>query len=653
MRILLCGHRSFAAKGLPQALRDGGHQVICFTRGPVGAADDQVTGPVEALLENPHLAGGFDAVINYIMLKDADVAANAAYIRSLLAFCRDRGVRHLIHISSISSYATSLKRIDEHALLEPDPMRKGPYGAIKAAADHQILKELPADIKLTLVRPGFILGPGLVNPIVGTGVRLPWNRLLVMGNARSPLPLIGRQQVHQAVRLAVETPPDDREVLLLVSPNSPSRAEYLQACCDLLGCGTGVVRLPVPVWYGVAACAQLTASLLGQGKLRPWSKLVARLPKQEFDPALTQKRLGMELTLDWKRLLRESMDGQEPNFDLPPTVGPLPALTAHCVTFLGFGRIVRRKHLPALKRLGCGGPFRAYDLLPGEHEGIRIERIGESRPGDSDLFIVATPGPVHHEAIDLLSDAKGTVLVEKPLACTAENLHRWLAFASSRTDPVLVCHNYRLKDNTQQMLRMLSRHNPGRLLHVHLDFQSPPVADESASWLRDERKARTLLLDYALHFIDLACLFARGDIRADAVRYELNTLGQTSLIEGRLSADNHTVSLLLRQGFAPRRCRLTYSFQNYIVHLGFFPDTFTVQMADVSPWLWQQEKRASRRATLRKVLDRLRNRDSDLSHAAVIAGAMVGSPAVAGLHVQQLATFYRAMFEVERQAYGG
>ena len=182
MRILICGHSSFASQGLPQLLRDAGHEVTLFGRGATDRREQPglgliVTGPVAELHSNPHLrpdtAGSFNAVVNYILLKDESIEKNVAYTRSLMQFCAETGVKHLVHISSVSSYSGSARLIDEQATLENDPLKKGSYGSLKVASDVDVLNHRPPAMKLTMVRPGFILGPGLVDPIIGTGARLP------------------------------------------------------------------------------------------------------------------------------------------------------------------------------------------------------------------------------------------------------------------------------------------------------------------------------------------------------------------------------------------------------------------------------------------------------------------------------------------------
>ena len=685
MKVLLCGHRSFAARGLIAALRRAGHDVVAFSRGPVGQCLEDfpdapavpvVTGPIEAMLENPHLAAGpFDTVANYILLKDDGVEKNLAFIAALLRFCREqagRPVQHLVHISSISSYKASLRLVDESAEIETVPERKGNYGSLKVATDQYLLQHVPADMKLTLIRPGFVLGAGLVNPIVGTAARLPWNKLIVIGNGKSIIPMTTREVVNEAVARVVSNPPtDNREVLVLADPGSPTRSQFLDVCCRELGIGTGVTSLPTPLWWLMAVGGEAFARLIGQGKLQPYSKLTARLARQRFDSARSSQRLGMSLKVDWCGALRDSLEKQNHEMgcpQAPESDGPIPAQGSlrltEPVTFIGFGRIVRQKYLPGLKKLGFCGQIRAFDLNPAEATAeandVRVEPISGAMVPASGLVVIASPGPAHTEAIELLRNLPGVLLVEKPLCYAKSELRDWSAFAATRPDPIYVCHNYRFKQNVRRMMSHLARFNPGRLHHAELQFQSPPAANDSVPWLRDERGARTLLMDYAIHFLDIACLFGPGrpgtadetaHWKIGDLRHELTSSGQTELIEGRVQG-HYSVHFLLRQGFGPRRARVRFCFQNYSVSLGFFPDTFVACMADDNPWVHKAEAAESRRATLRKIIDKLRNRDSDDSHVRLLAGVAARSKAVEGLTVGRLAPFYEALFGIGELVYG-
>ncbi len=654
MRILILGTTSFASVGVDEILTQAGHDVVRFQRGPEAAAGGLVTGSLERLNDSPFLAGKFDAVINYIVLKDFGIDANTAFARALCRFCTAHGVSHLIHFSSISSYRASSGRITEDSPIEERPERKGPYGAIKNVADHVLLHELPEDIKLTLLRPGFILGPGLMNPIIGTATRLPWNRLLVIGNPESAMPVTSRTCVNHAVVRVVAAPPvAAREVVMLVDTNSPSRREYLEIICRRLGSGMGVSSVPVALWWVVAVIGEAIAILIGQRKLQVYLKLSSRLGKQRYDSAKSAERLGMSLGVDWKQDLMDCLPGQHPNFALPVTVPDRRVDTQENVNFIGFGRIVQQKHLPALRRIGFGGPVTGYDVrsfkAPSGHE---VRSLSDTKPEPARLHVIATPGRLHVAAVEGLGGVPGAVLIEKPACYEPAEFHRLSSFAAGRSDPVAVCHNYRFKSNVLSLGEILRTYNPGRLLHVFVDFSSPPVAGDSAAWARRERASRTLLMDYSIHFLDLACMFSpQQPWHPEGIRHGLDQRGDTQWINGSL-VGGYRVDFLLRQGFAPRRARVCYTFQNYMASLDFFPDTFAVNMSGDNPWYYRRQARAVMKATFSKIRDKVTGKDSDRSHDRMI-GAMLSGDAstVSAVTLSALANFYAAIFEIAGLVY--
>ena len=134
-RVLVCGHRAFAARGVVERLSGAGHEVMCFSRGALGRNGSVVTGAVERIADNPHLDCPFDTVVNYILLKNRTIEENTAYLESLLALCRRREAAHLIHFSSVSVYRSSIGHVTEETRVETDPRRKGSYGGLKIATE--------------------------------------------------------------------------------------------------------------------------------------------------------------------------------------------------------------------------------------------------------------------------------------------------------------------------------------------------------------------------------------------------------------------------------------------------------------------------------------------------------------------------------------
>src|SRR3954468_2236483 len=123
-KILLCGHKAYAASGLLELLRGQGHDVYTFSRGSDSQDDHAIRGSVFTMHENAHLRDHFDIVVNYILLKDETVEPNERHMDSLLKFCKQSGVKRLIHISSVSVYGGDVTSVTEDSPIEADPNKK-------------------------------------------------------------------------------------------------------------------------------------------------------------------------------------------------------------------------------------------------------------------------------------------------------------------------------------------------------------------------------------------------------------------------------------------------------------------------------------------------------------------------------------------------
>jgi hypothetical protein len=133
----------------------------------------------------------------------------------------------------------------------------------------------------------------------------------------------------------------------------------------------------------------------------------------------------------------------------------------------------------------------------------------------------------------------------------------------------------------------------------------------------------------------------------------LNPAGETSVIQGLLSSEAYTVSFICRQAISPRRAKLLFTFQNYNIDLGFFPDTFVPYMAPDTPLLYTMEQNASAVATGRKILDKLTKKDSDQSHPAVYLAATEPVQRLAqAIDVKNLQNFYDLIFRIGDAVYG-
>ena len=144
-KVLLCGHKSFVASGMTKTFDRVGITYDCFSRGENKREAYVVTGDVMDMNHNAFL-DTYDTVINFIIIKDGGVEENLRYIKSLLEFCKEKKVKNLIQISSISVYPNEARYVNEESEIEKDYRNKGGYASIKVAVDHYLEEHAPGGI---------------------------------------------------------------------------------------------------------------------------------------------------------------------------------------------------------------------------------------------------------------------------------------------------------------------------------------------------------------------------------------------------------------------------------------------------------------------------------------------------------------------------
>jgi nucleoside-diphosphate-sugar epimerase len=310
-KILLLGSSSFAAQGLPDRLIADGHEVFTFHRGEVGRDGACITGSVLDLCGNPGLDERFDVVVNYVVLKDCSLEENGAYINELLRFCGRCKAGHLIHISSVSVYSESVRHVVEDADVEQNPENKGSYGALKVVQDLHLQQRKNRNLRVSSVRPGFILGQGLKNPVVGMAMRLGGGLVLQLGSGKNVLPVTTRVSVNKTVARLVEMEfVGEEQVVLVADKGSPSRREWLVECCRCAGIGKMVVGLPKWVWMCAGLVGEIAARLLRKN-IRPMNVVANMCREMTYDASKSELFLQLDFSCDWRAELRNAVEAGE------------------------------------------------------------------------------------------------------------------------------------------------------------------------------------------------------------------------------------------------------------------------------------------------------------------------------------------------------
>jgi nucleoside-diphosphate-sugar epimerase/predicted dehydrogenase len=660
MRILVLASSSFAAMNLPTALRAAGHDLWTFNRGQLGNPGPQdLHGSYERLIEIVRAAhaGEFDVLINYAIVKNGTIEQNITLADQIMTAARALSVRRFVHISSISVLPSITGPLDEDAVAV-EARWKGIYSRVKAAVEsHVIAQWTHAD--LDVVRPGFILAPGLVDSMVGTGKLLPTGQVLGLGNRRTVIMLIHRDTVDQALVKIAGRPPAataTRKNYMLVAPNAPDRQEYLDFHCRELGRGWRTLHFPAWMWRWGLAAASIPLSLLKRRQYRLATLFEHNLNVRTYDCRRTGRDLELEMAFDWRHTLRELVH-RGPSPDWPPAA---PAVTRAKPTRLGYygmGRIVGQKHLPGLARVDFGGRIGWSDPVlsepPSCPSALKVEPKSGILPETTHVVITA-PCAARPAILEALPTDASQILLEKPFATSAEMLARMNTVLGDSQKEVFVLHNYRFKANVMRMREHLRLNPPGALRAVSLHMETPSPANEQSTWMKQEWRNRIVLTDYAMHYLDICWMFCQGDMRADRCLVTRNDRGELQTLSAALTFNDTPCDILIRSGGHQRHCIIRHHFQNYSTELRFFPDVFVATTGghgclDDARLAWRGFT-----ATAAKVLEKLGLSVSDRSHDKVL-GAFTGcgdTTPLQELSLHHLSPFYKRLTMLADLVYG-
>lgn len=280
--ILICGHRSYAARGLKELLEKKGHKVLCFSRGEDKREDDVITGPVVDIVRNKHFSEPIDVVINFILIQNGDAKVNEEYMSALMLFCEKHQVKRLIQISSISSYPNDAELIEESSPTEIRMERKGHYGLIKSAADGVLERAIGhTDVEIVLARPGYIVADDNPHPFKGVAKFMGGKFAILFGNKQSTLPCILRSTLHECLE-EIATQADPLPVYLLIEGEHTTKYSYFKSQSNAL-------VMPLPRWLFVFAANTCKSLHLIGDKTASGIKGVFKV--QEFDNSKTKNKI--------------------------------------------------------------------------------------------------------------------------------------------------------------------------------------------------------------------------------------------------------------------------------------------------------------------------------------------------------------------------
>ena len=656
MKILILASSSFAATGLPDILAAAGHEVWTFNRSPLtNAGPHDLSGSYDQLGDVATQAmQTCDVLINYAIVKNGTIEQNIAMADAVMSAARSLCVKRFIHISSISVLPSIAGVVNEEAVAV-EARWKGIYSRVKAAVETHIVAHW-THAELDVVRPGFILAQGLVDSMVGTGMRLPTGHVLGLGNRSTVIMLVHRETVNAALTRMSGAPLAEgfqRKTFMLVAPNAPTRDEYLDFHCREMGRGWSTLHFPSWLWRIGLACGSPLLSILKRKPFRLVKLFEHNLNVRRYDCTRTSQELGLDMAFDWKQALRDlvhvkpspAWPGHEQTFTNQPQ--------ATSLAYFGMGRIVTQKHLPGLQRNDFAGEVTWSDPAMPQAPTTKDLKLA-SAPGIAPAAthaVITTPWTVRRQVIAALPEAVTHVLLEKPLAVSRAALAEMQSCLGHRQTAVL--HNYRFKPNVLKYREFLKQHPSGALRAVSLHFETPSPANEQSAWMKQEHKHRILLCDYAMHYLDLTWLFCEGEMQVHRCGIRFNDRDELETLSTAMSFNGVSCDVLIRSGCHQRQCIVTHHFQNYSAELRFFPDVFIPMVGGKGMVDDLKLGSAGLISTSGKVLEKLGVCTLDRSHDRVLA-AFTGSgdPSIMNeLSVASLLPFYQRLTALADMVY--
>ncbi|MBV9853432.1 MAG: NAD-dependent epimerase/dehydratase family protein [Streptosporangiaceae bacterium] len=234
--------------------------------------------------------------------------ANVHGLENLVNAALAMGVRRIVHVSSITVHGIDVRgTADENAPLRDSP---NPYSRSKVAAERLLRRMIMEDgAPVTIVRPGWIYGPGDGASFARVARTIEKGRMLMVGSGQNHLPLIYVGDVAQGIVLASEAADAEGRSYLLVNDEPVTQRDFLAAIASELGVPAPARRIPCKPAVMLGAAAETLGHLARRRQPPPLMRYGIRLlgGENRFDIGRARLELGFQPTVDLADGVRRSV----------------------------------------------------------------------------------------------------------------------------------------------------------------------------------------------------------------------------------------------------------------------------------------------------------------------------------------------------------
>lgn len=621
MKILVTGATSFLGGAFADAAIAAGHEVTALTRRSTEALSAKCHNIIQRdILEvsAKDLTDGFDAIAHFATGSDGDeekiirVAVDGT--TGMIAAAQEAGIKKFLQVSSMSVYpgpvASDPDRLCGQAL-EAHPDWRGVYANSKTQSDIAVQKLIAdkavEDMDILVVRPGLVFGSRMKGALAGTAVQLPLGLLVALGRRNQGVPLLHIDDLSAGMLALLEgdAEPGRARVFDALSGKPPGKKELIEAYARLTGQPCRAIWPPRWILWPVGWVLDRLLGLRGRSKHiahkidRMFAFEPGDLPHEKFweaaglEPKGTLENcLADSVTADRLQPLndRAAAHAKERAAALTASVPPKGSniTTSGGVILVGAGRIIGEMHLPALRGLPNVTIRAIVDPNLALAEAAAAQCSGAIAARDIDELdddmlsgataVIATPGFNHVALGTKLLERGASVLVEKPVALDEEEFATLESAAQSAGQTVTGFKNYRLRPNALKLWKFLETHDVGGLVSANVVFHAPPLVNEGARWMMEEKRFRVLLLEQSIHFTDIACVLGGALQSVDWLSRTERSDGESTLSvkAGGKMAMGADFTLDLDLSGTATRTQINLVFERCACVLDFYPEGFRI-----------------------------------------------------------------------------
>jgi nucleoside-diphosphate-sugar epimerase len=241
---------------------------------------------------------------------------NVRGLETLVRTALAAGVRRLVHVSSITVHGNDVGgAADESAPLRDEP---NPYSRSKVAAERlleRMIREEGAPV--TIVRPGWIYGPGDRASFARLARMIETGRMIMVGRGENHLPLIYVSDVARGVLAASETDQAAGRAYLLVNDEPVTQRDFIGAIAAELDAPIPTRHVPYEVGLGLGAVAEHLGRLARRRQPPPATRYGMQLLGGENRFIITRARqeLGFAPVVDLTEGVSRSVEWYRGSYD--------------------------------------------------------------------------------------------------------------------------------------------------------------------------------------------------------------------------------------------------------------------------------------------------------------------------------------------------